>query len=436
MDSKFSSLPVSRRALLGGAAAAALLPLLAACGGGGDAVAGKGPVTLPVWSNDDGFFNFFKSRAAGLTKKGPYEYTLKQVKTTAEDVITKALAAYQANGDIPGLLGMEISTFSRFMKNNIGEQVLVDLTEKMGAPQSDFYASRVDPYKLNGKVLGMEAQYTLCTLYNRVDLWDKYALPATLDTWDDYLKVGNDLFAKHGVHLGVQAATDSGYFFTMLLQRGVEIFDADGKVVIDTPEAIKVLQWTVDAVQGGALGVVSDFWTGPAAGMVKADKAISLLGADWLNAYFLQANAPEQAGKWVISAPPVFAEGGFKTSVSGGTGFAVSKNHPAADAAVKLLGDAFGTVEGQVQKFLDWGYLPTLKAAWDDPTLLAKEDKFLGGQKVMEVYKPLAADAPTQPQSERMSALATALGTEVPNAFQGKKSAAQAIKDAVAAANK
>ncbi|MFE6736571.1 ABC transporter substrate-binding protein [Microbacterium sp. NPDC057650] len=437
MEAKITSLNVTRRALLGGLAATALLPLMAGCGDSGSPQpASGGKVELPIWSNDDGFFNFFSGRAAALTKKGPFEYDLKQVKTNAGDVITKALAAYQADGDIPGLLGMEISTVSRFMKNNIGEQVLVDLTGKLGAPESDFFASRVDPYRINGKIMGMEAAYTLCTLYNRVDLWEKYKLPATLATWDDYLKVGNELYAKHGVHLGVQAVTDSGYFMSMLMQRDVQMFDSDGKVVIDVREATKILQWIVDAVAGGAIGVVADFWSGPAAGMVKADKAISILGADWMNAYFFQANMPEQAGKWAISVPPVFAEGGFKTSVSGGTGFAVSKNHPAAEAAVKLLQDGFGTVDGQVQKFLDQGYLPTLKAAWEDSRVTAKEDEFLGGQKVMDVYKPLAESAPTQPQAERYAALVAAANTEVPNAFQGKKTAEQAIKDIIAAANR
>jgi arabinosaccharide transport system substrate-binding protein len=437
MESKISSLHVSRRALLGGIAATTLLPLLAACGDSGvPAPVEGGAVKLPIWSNDDGFFKFFSTRAKALSAKGPFKYELAQVKTNADDVITKALAAYQANGDIPGMLGLEISSFSRFMKNNIGEEVLVDLTDRMGAPESAFYASRVDPYKLNGKVLGMEAAYTLCTLYNRVDLWEKYKLPETIDTWDDYLKIGGDVFAKHGVHLGIQSTSDYGMFLPMLLQRGVPIFDSEGKAAFDTPEAVDILQWTIDAVKNGALGTVSAFWTGPAAGMVKADQAISIFGADWLNAFFLQANAPEQSGKWAISAPPVFDAGGYKTSVYGGTGFAISKNHPASDAAVKLLQDSFGTVEGQAEKFLTYGYLPTLKAAWEDAGVLAKTDPFLSGQRVMDVYKPLADSAPTQPQAQRFSAMSTALMTEVPNAFQGKKTAAQAIKDAVAATNK
>lgn len=428
---------LSRRSFMGAAGAAALVPFLAGCTSGttSGSAQNTGAVTLTVWSNAPEFTKFFAKRAEGLSKSGPYKYTVKQLQSNSQDITTKALAAYAAKGTLPGLLGIEIGSFSRFMKNNIAAAALADLTNKLGSPRSGFFESRIEPYVSDSKIYAMESQFPLVTLYKRVDLWEKYAIPE-VDTWDEYVKVGGDLSSKQGVSLGVIGNADATWFSILLRQSGGDFFSKDGTLTIDSKEAVKSLQLLVDGAKNGAFTVVSDFYGGPGTALLKQGKSAAYFMPDWFNTFILQANAPEQKGLWKIAPLPRFAEGGHTTSVAGGTGFAVSKNSPVRDAAIKLLSDAYGTESGQIDRFQTTGYLPTLKKAWDSPTVLNKTDPFLGGQRVMEVYKKLAPDAPTQYQSENLAILTTEVNGAITAALTGRKTAAQAIKDAAASTKK
>ncbi|WP_150307493.1 ABC transporter substrate-binding protein [Planctomonas psychrotolerans] len=433
MNSSQSNPALSRRTFIGMASAAAMVPLLASCAPTTSGVASQesGEVTLNIWSNAPDFTKFFASRAEGLSESGPYDYTIEQLQSDAGDITTKALAAYAANGALPSLLGIEIAQFSRFMKNNIAGEALADLTDEMGAPRDAFYESRVQPYVSDGAIYAMESQFPLVTLYQRTDLYEQLQIPQA-DTWDDYIKIGGEIFAKHGTSLGVIANDDPTWFGMLLQQRGGHYFDEDGNLAIDSPEAVEVLQLLVDGANNGAFTVVSDFFGGPGTSLLKQNKVAAYFMPDWFNTFILQANAPEQSGLWKLAPLPLFAGGGHTTSVWGGTGFAVSKDIPERDAAIALLSDAYGTEDGQVDRFTQTGYLPTLKSAWDSPTVLEKTDPYLGGQRVMELYATLAPDAPTQYQSENWALLSTELGGAITAALTGRKTPAEAIKDAAA----
>ncbi|UNK70466.1 ABC transporter substrate-binding protein [Microbacterium sp. H1-D42] len=428
---KFNSL--SRRGFLMGAAGvagiAALGPLLAACSSpaSGEAVT-SGKVDVSVWTNDKNYPAFFRTRAESLSKEGPYDYKVSEV--VSSDIWTKALAAYAAKSTVPSLMGIEISQFSRFMRNNIAEGVFADLSGKMGAPDDAFIAARVDPYRLNGKIYAMESATTIATTYKRVDLWDKYSIPAT-DTWDDFVKVGGEQNKKNGIHMGLLGSTDAGIFPNLLFQRGGQAFDEDGNQTVDSPEALEVLQLLHDGVQNGTFALTTDLWGGPGVGMMKSNKIAAFWQADWFNPFYLVPNLPEQKGLWMIENPPVFAGGGFPTSVSGGTGFAVTKDRPETEATLALLQDAYGTESGQIERFSVLGYLPSLKSAWEVPEVLNKEDAYLGGQKVMDVYKPLSTQLPTQQQDLRYSDFLAAANIAVSDMFAGKLTPKEAQKQIV-----
>lgn len=422
------STPLSRRGFLMGAAGvaglAALGPLLTACGGQADAAPiESGKVDVSVWTNDKNYPAFFKKRAENLD--GKFDYNVTEV--ISSDIWTKALAAYAAKSTVPSLMGIEISQFSLFMRNNIAQNVFADLSGKMGAPDDAFIEARVDPYRVDKGIYAMESATTIVTLYKRDDLWEKYAIPHP-DTWEDFLKIGGEQFKRNGIHLGLLGSTDTDIFPNLLFQRGGQAFDSDGNQTVDTPEALEALQLMYDGVQNGTFALTNDMWGGAGIGTMKSNKVASMWMADWFNPFYLVPNLPEQKGLWRIDNPPVFSSGGFKTSVQGGTGFAVTKGRPETDAAIALLQDAYGTEDGQVARFTELGYLPSLKSAWDNAEVLAKEDAYLGGQRVMDIYKPLSTELPTQEQNVRYGDFLAAGKVAVSSMLAGKLTPKEAQK--------
>jgi hypothetical protein len=69
---------------------------------------------------------------------------------------------------------------------------------------------------------------------------------------------------------------------------------------------------------------------------------------------------------------------------------------------------------------------------WDDPVMI-EPDAFLGDQEPGAVYKELAPTAPTQYQSPFWNQLTVELAGQLTELYNGRKSAADAIRDAAAA---
>jgi len=435
--------PLSRRNLLRLAAlGTAGVPLLTSCGGDAPSPGNSSaaaPVTLSLWTHDKGYISYFTDYARKLGGgSAGFATSLQVTQAPPADLVTKALAAYTARASTPDLLGIEISQFSRFLKDGIAEQVLLDLTPALGASKDQFFDQRWSPYTIDGKVYGVESSYPLAVYYYRQDLLQKFKIsPESLQTWDDVLKAG-EITARDGVALGVIATGgDPGavltHFGLLFQQRGGQFFAPDGSLTLDSREAVEALTLMVAGLKSGAFTGLSDFFGGPGTAVLKQGRTAGYFMPDWFNVFVLAPSVPEQKGKWRIAPLPRFTGGGSRTSVWGGTGFAVSKDKPGSKAAYELLAKSYLTVEGQLQRFTQLKYLPTMKAVWEDPQFLAYSDEFLGGQEIAKVYKELATEAPGQNQSLQWNVMQTELSKQLVEAYNGRVSPSGAITAAAKA---
>jgi len=416
-----------------GAAGALTTPILAGCGGGTARPITSGPVTLKLWTNDQNYIDFFTWYARKVSATSRYKYTLEPLVQDAEVVSTKTLAAYAAHSNPPELPGIEISQFSRFMKAGIAETVFVDVTDRIANIRDEFFESRWAPYQSGGRQYGMESSFPLCVYYYRPDLFEKYKIPADLDTWDDVLRVGKQVHDKHGVSLGVIGqpnGTDLTWMGILFQQRGGQFFDKDGNLTLDSKEAVDAAQLLVDGVRSGAFLMVSDFYGGPGSAALKQGRTAGYFMPDWFESFILRSTAPELSGKWRMRTMPRFASGGHATSVWGGTGFCVSRNMAGTEAAWELLRQVYLTEDGQVERFKRIHFLPTMKKAWENKDLLNFTDPYLGGQHSFRLFKELSTQAPTQYQSPYWNIMTTELAIALDDALAGRKTAAQAIKSA------
>ena len=431
--------PLSRRdllrtaGLLGGGLLAA--PVLTACGGGGGgsgtatsaAGVASGPVTLDFWTHDPGYVKTYTAMAQTYTN--PFQYSLKVTTLAADAVVTKMLAQAQAKTGTPDLVGVEVSQFPRTMKGKIAKSIFVDWSEILTDEQKNDLLRLAD-YALDGQTYCIESDTCPTVLYYRTDLFDKLGIDPEVATWEELQQAG----AKSGKAFGIAGTGTPGDAMTtfrqLYNQRGKNLYDADGNAQIDTPEAVEVLQFIVDSVKSGFFLTVPDAYGAPNAAALKSEKLIATFMPGWYIAYGLKPNVPDQKGRWKARKLPLFSAGGGFGATAGGTGFAVLKDKPNTTAGVDLVKQTYLTKEGQLLRFKTAGYLPTMKSLYSDPDFTSYEEPYLGGQKVMEVYKGIAEAAPPYYQNANLPVLSDVLGGQIQQAITGKTSPAEAIKKA------
>ncbi|MGW3564852.1 ABC transporter substrate-binding protein [Streptomyces sp. NPDC000941] len=432
---------ISRRSVLRATAGAGLgalaMPGLAACGSPSGKTVTSGRVDISLWTHDPGYIKTFQAAVGekALMRGSRFDYRMNITNAAGSDVVTRMIAQAVADGKTPDLAGVIIDQFPRVMGSSIAENLFVDLSATV--KPVDGQLLKLAPYSVDKIPYGLDSDNSITVLYYRQDLFAEYGVPEDIDTWQEFARVGGRLHDKHGVSLGMVAGGDNGSivngFLQFLLQRGGGAFDASGDLTLDSAEAVEVLDFMAQGVRSGFLMSLPDPYGAACAAALKSGRLVATAMPNWYNVYGLQANAPEQKGKWRIRTLPRFSGGGHVASTLGGTGFCVLKDKPHTEAALELLRRVYLTREGQLLRYREGGFLPTLKPLYDDAELRSITDGYLGGQRVFDVYREAAADLPLFYQAPGMQILADVLGGPILRALQGKTSAAAALKAGIKA---
>ncbi|MFZ7088905.1 ABC transporter substrate-binding protein [Curtobacterium sp. RRHDQ10] len=429
---------LSRRDLLRWGATAggglALAGLLAGCAPTSTAKVASGAVDLSFWTHDPGYEKFFTKALPLAAKKSPFTYKLDITTIAAGDIPTKLIAQAVANTGTPDVVGLEIGAFCRMLRGDIASQLLTDLGPSVASQKDDLIAARLTPFSKNDHLYALDSDTPLCVYYHREDQFAALGLPTDFETWEELSSIGAKLHKDKGASIHAVAVTDPGgaiqNYQILLLQRGGDLWDEDGGLSIETPEAEQTLAFLADGIQSGAIATVADMY-GPSlqAGL----KNNSILGVDmpsWYASYGIKPNVPEQTGKWRVRKLPVFKDGGGATSVGGGTGFAALRNKPLSKAGVDLVLATYLDKDQQVKRYEDLGYLPTLRSVYDDPRLAALQDPYFGNQQLFGVYKSIIDDVPSQHQSADAAILQTVLSGYLIKAYKGQLTPKQALSAA------
>lgn len=218
----------------------------------------------------------------------------------------------------------------------------------------------------------------------------------------------------------------------LLLQRGGDLFDADGNLTIETPEAEEALAFAANGMQSGFYQGVADLYGPSMQSGLKQGRILAVDMPSWYSSYGIKPNVPEQEGLWRVRTLPRFAGGGVGTAVAGGTGFAALRNKANTEASTDLVIAAYLDPSQQAKRYRDLGYLPTLRSSFEDPELAAIGDDYFGGQQLFGVYREVVDEVPAMHQSPDQPILNTVLSGYILQAYKGQLTPAQAL---TAAAN-
>lgn len=390
-----------------------------------EATPGKGEtVTIRMWTHDDLYRQYFQKRIDLFNaKNGDYKLALDA--QIMPNTITSLITASVAGEPLPDLIGVEQGWFPTLMEDGNVDTFLVDLTDKIGNRYDNYVQGRWALYTYNGKIYGLESALTASVFYYQPAIFEKYGV-AVPTTWEQYLQAGKEL-AKHGVGIGIMDNDSSGLFAMLFLQRGGQFFDEKGNLVFgdgkNREAAIKVLDMLREALDAKSLQVVlgNEFWGSTIPTAFSTGKVAGMVAPDWYNTSVLQPGVASMAGQWKVAPMPVWADGsGYKTSVWGGTGFAITKSSKIQKIVWDLLDDAYLSLDGQLDRFKTIGFYPTMYEALKATAVTNEEHAFFGGQKIGAVFADVALETPPLWQSPARPFLLQALVDTLPLFIEGK----------------
>ncbi|MFF7438039.1 extracellular solute-binding protein [Streptomyces sp. NPDC008122] len=225
--------------------------------------------------------------------------------------------------------------------------------------------------------------------YYRADLFEKAGVDAeALQTWDETIEAGKRLKAKTGVHLlGIDkpaSQPDAANFFQMLLQlQGAFYFDLEGRVTLDSPEAVRAMTLIKTMNDAGLVSDLAGGWNALMSSLKQGTNAV----APWPTWFggIVEEQVPAEAGKWKVRLPPAVRRGGPTAATVNSTHLAVAGSSRHQAAAWSFVEFALTRPASQVRIYRGKGIAPALMKAYDD-AVFHEPSAFFSGQKKGEVF--------------------------------------------------
>lgn len=381
--------------------------------GGVSAVSAQTPTDLSLWVfvNDHG--DFLTNQAERWNEANPdrpitITYTFIDYTTLHDNL----LAALLTGTGAPDLADIEISKFATFTKGDIH---LLDLSSVVDPYREDIIETRLAPYQVGGAQYGIDYHLGAFLMYYNREVMEAAGVnPDDIVTWDDYVEAGLQVVENTDALMTTVEAGDVFTARSLMLMNGGGAYNAEGELILDSPENIEALQFMQDLVRTYGIAEAApggnhhspDYFAALAAGQYA-----SVWMPQWYMIRFPNSMA-DLEGKMIVRPMPIFEEGGYTTTMGGGTGTAVTDQTPEAERqlAMEFLAFAKLTYEANVALWTDLGFDPMREDVYDDPALL-EPSAFWSGEVPFEILKSELGNVAPEYTGSQYPELATIMRT-------------------------
>ena len=222
-------------------------------------------------------------------------------------------------------------------------------------------------------------------MFYRRDFYEKAGVdPESIKTWDDFIAAGKKMMeANPGVVMTQGDLNGDTEWFRMLAnEQGCSYYADDGQsITVNEPACVAALEKVKEMVDAGLLTAAN--WDEKIQSNNAGTVASQLYGA-WYEGT-IRTTAPEdQSGKWGVYLMPSMAADGPNAANLGGSSLAIPANSDNKEAAWAYVNYALGTNEGQVTMLREYGLVPSLLTALEDP-FVQEPLPFWGDQEVWQL---------------------------------------------------
>ncbi len=374
---------------------------------------------------------------ATATRPGPERVPVR-LSNLGGAMFDRLALAIMTRTELPNLVEVEQAFVGRYLRGPAAHIPFVDLTERLKS--EDWYGkvvpARFARYSVEGRIFGIPHDVHPMVLVYRPDvLADLGYTPADLATWEGFKQAARDFYRPGATgtsawRRGIALHTTEGWDFLMLLwQRGGDVFDAQGDVIIDDPLAIDTLEFYVSLfneetpVAGGKLSDLIEDCRALANGQFLAYAA-----PDWMLAA-MQLNAETiLKGKVKCIPLPAWETGGRRTSTAGGTAMFIPADAKRTDESWTLAKDLYFNEDALIKRFRKQNIIPALTTVYDH-SVFDEPLPFFQGQAVGRLLTELAPEVPPINGSPYTPEASKYLDIVIPQVLKGSRTPAEALDD-------
>jgi multiple sugar transport system substrate-binding protein len=363
----------------------------------------------------------WKAIGEAFSKKYPnLKVNFEAPSSSTNDRLTKYTTGFKAEDAAYDLVYMDIIWVPKFASKGWLEPLDDRFPE---SARTDFLAGSIEGSIYKGKIYRVPMQPDAGMLYFRKDLLEKASLKPP-QTFSELMRACTRLQKKPDLYGYVfQAQQCEGLvcnFLEILWGHGGDVFDSDGKLVLNSPEAVKALGWLVDAVRNYQVCPkgVTTYKKEESRRTFQEGHAVFM--RNWSYAWNMaQKEGSPVKGKIGI-VPMVHAAGKKSAATLGGWGIGISKFSRNKNEAWKFI--EFAT-SAPIQKLLHEheSLIPTRKSLFKDKDILEKSPHYT------ELYKVLIGAKP-RPVHERYTVISDIMQKHLSASLIGDETPRQAVK--------
>jgi arabinosaccharide transport system substrate-binding protein len=335
---------------------------------------------ITLWTFQELHLTFYQKMAEKWNAAHPKEMiNLKGEVFPYDDMHNKLLISLQSGVGAPDISDIEISKFANYLQGDIQLAPLNDLID----PEKDkFVQSRLNLYEKNGKYYGLDFHVGAEVMYYNVDIMKAAGVDIDkIKTWGDYIKAGQQVVAKTGKPMTTIEVTEHWSYYPLLNMAGSDVVDSNGRVTLDDPINVKVLQLLKDMIYKYKIAIPTPggfHHNEQYYGFMNDGGAASIWMPMWYMGRFTDYMT-DLSGKIAVRPMPKFdgsdivynIKSPYTSAGMGGTGTAVIKTSKNLALAKKFLYFCKGSKEGTIATWTDLGFDPLRWDVWSDPAMKA-----------------------------------------------------------------
>lgn len=350
----------------------------------------QGTVTVWAWKDP---INGLKTLDTAFNKAYPnIKVNYIQKDASGGSIYNAYKLAFSAGSGGPNVALIEDSHLAQFVQ--LG--ALADLTDRIKPYAKSLTAFKLTNGEQNGHAYAMPWDIGPVVLYYRRDLFQQAGVnPASLKTWDDYVKAAGVIKQKTGADMPPlsKAKNDARLFETLPWQQGSGYVDSKGAVTLDKdPRALNALN-LIDTLYKSDASADIESWTDSWYKAIADGKVATLPMAAWMGGFLKGWIAPKSAGKWGVLSLPTFSGSPSRTSNDGGSQLTVWNTSKNKDAAWAYIQFHLAQPDSALQLYKTTDFFPALMSLYRDP-VFTQGDPYFGGQRVNQMYSQLAKAIP------------------------------------------
>lgn len=371
----------------------ALACLLAAMGAGSASAAdASGEITVWSWNIAA---SALKAVVPGFNAETP-NVSVSLEDLGSDQVFEKAQASCAAGGvglpDVISLQGAQAKSIFAQYPDCFVDLSTLGYTPEMAAGFPDFKRAQLE---IDGKAYGMPWDTGPVVVFYRRDFYENAGVdPAGIKTWDDFIAAGEKIAeANPGVVMTQGNLNGDSEWFNMIAnEQGCGYFSDDGQsITINQPGCVAALETLKSMTDAGVLTAAN--WDEKLQS-IKAGAVASQVYGGWYEGS-IRSSAPELSGKWGVYTMPSLTADGRHAANLGGSALAIPASSDNKEAAWAYLAYTLGTNEGQVTMLKDYGLVPSLMSALEDP-YVSEGLEYWGGQAIwQDILATLPAIVPS-----------------------------------------